>query len=85
MLISFPVRAIIPPEIIAYITWFLMTLILRRPARTGITKAPEKKVSEINSDCIIDVTNRATIILNIPIMNIIILVTVTDLSLSELL
>ena len=78
-----PAKAIIPPKIMAEITWFFRTLTLRRPARTGITKAPEKKVSEISSDCIIDVTNSAMIILIIPMINIMILVRVTDLLLSE--
>lgn len=70
----FPVKAIIPPDIMALLLCDLLVLNPDIPAIVGTIKAPEKMVKAMSNDCMIECTFRARIMLNSPIISIIILV-----------
>ena len=50
----FPAKAIVPPAIIAEALLILFALKPKSPAAVGTMNAPEKMVSAIRSDCMID-------------------------------
>ena len=52
--IIFPAKAIVPPAIIAVALLILFALKPKSPAAVGTMNAPEKMVSAIRSDCMID-------------------------------
>lgn len=70
----FPVKAIAPPVIMAAPLLILLVLKPKSPAAVGTINAPEKMVSAMRSDWIMDWTFSARMMLNIPIISMMTLV-----------